>query len=70
MTIRLQLVRAIPDRDVEDVAADRTGHGHVAVSFLGDNHARNQVRYASSRRQERQSHYLFTITNTRTCHPR
>lgn len=30
----------LPDSDVEDIAAHRTGHGHVAVPFPGHNNGR------------------------------
>jgi len=48
--MRRRTVYHVPDGDVEDVAADWTGHGHVAEPFLGDDHTRNEVRNASSRR--------------------
>jgi len=47
-----------PNGHVEDVAADRTRHGHVAVSLPRYDHARDEVRYAGAGCEERQAHHF------------
>ena len=49
----------LPYCDVEDVTADRTGDSHIAETFLGHDHTRNEVRDARASRQKGQPHYLI-----------
>lgn len=47
-----------PNGHVEDVAADRTRHGHIAVSLPRHNYTRDEVRYAGAGREKRQAHHF------------
>lgn len=47
-----------PNGHVEDVTADGTRHGHVAVSLSRHDDARDKVRYAGASCEERQAHHF------------
>lgn len=47
-----------PNGHVEDVTADGTRHGHVAVSLSRHDDACDEVRYAGASCEERQAHHF------------
>lgn len=47
-----------PNGHVEDVAANGTRHGHIAVSLPRHDYARDKVRYAGAGCEERQAHHF------------
>ncbi|KAL0132647.1 hypothetical protein PUN28_000419 [Cardiocondyla obscurior] len=50
--------RYSPNGHVEDVTADGTRHGHVAVSLSRNDDACDKVRYAGASCEERQAHHF------------
>lgn len=54
----LDVVQRSPNGHVEDVAANRARHGHVAESFPRDYHAGDQIWDAGAGGEERQAHHF------------
>lgn len=49
----------LPHGDIEDVGADRAGHGHVSETFPGHDDAGDEIRDGGSGRQDGEPHDLL-----------
>ena len=61
VSAKFEKIVFLPDSDVEYVAADGGGDGHVAEPLPCHDHAGDEVRYRGSSSQEGQPHHLDII---------
>jgi len=57
----------LPNGDVKDVTADRTGDGHVTKAFLGHDDTGNEVGDTGAGGKNREAHDLVGDANSLPC---